>query len=136
MAYEFGSDAWAQAMCRALNASPTYREAAATWEGDFYFICNPGPDVPEAVTIYFDLWRGACRAACVVADPAGRTPAFELSGDLDSWKKVLDGTLDPIKGIITRQLKLKGNMVKVLQAPRAAMEMVKCATMVDTVWPV
>ena len=136
MMVEFGTDAWAQAMKNALDQSPAYREAAANWEGDFYFICAQGPGVPQDMYMYFDLWRGQCRVARMIIDPAEFTPAFELTAELAAWKKVIAGELDPIKGIVTRQLKPKGNMVKVLQAPRAAMEMVKCATTIETHWPV
>lgn len=135
MAYEFGSEAWAEALRKALNSSPEYRSAAANWEGDFYFICAQGASVPQDMYMYFDLWHGECRMAQPVEDPNTYSPAFELTADLIAWKKIIAGELDPIKGIVTRQLKLKGNMVKVLQVPRAAMEMVKCATSVETIWP-
>jgi putative sterol carrier protein len=36
---------------------------------------------------------------------------------------------------MTRQLKLKGNMMKIMKAPKAATELVECATRVDTGWP-
>jgi putative sterol carrier protein len=43
--------------------------------------------------------------------------------------------LDPIQGIVTRQLKLSGPMVKVMRAPKAAMALVKCCTRIETAWP-
>lgn len=136
MAYEFGSEAWAEALRSALNNSPEYRSAAATWEGDFYFVCTQGLGVPQDMTMYFDLRRGECHAAHLVENRDLYSPAFELTADLNAWKKVIAGELDPIKGIVTRQLKLKGNLVQIMQAPRAAMAMVKCATSVETIWPV
>jgi putative sterol carrier protein len=36
---------------------------------------------------------------------------------------------------MSRQLKLKGNMMKVMKAPKAATELVACAMQVDTDWP-
>ena len=38
--------------------------------------------------------------------------------------------VDPIQALITRQLKLKGNMAKVLRAVKAAQELVNSATQV------
>jgi putative sterol carrier protein len=37
--------------------------------------------------------------------------------------------------MVTRQLKLKGNMLKIMKAPKAATELVLCATRVPTDWP-
>ena len=43
--------------------------------------------------------------------------------------------VDPIQALITRQLKLKGNMAKVLRAVKAAQELVNSATRVETEFP-
>ncbi|MGC8827265.1 MAG: hypothetical protein ACP5TV_09715 [Anaerolineae bacterium] len=45
------------------------------------------------------------------------------------------GELDPIKGLISRRLKLKGNMNKIMRAPQAAKELVACCTKVETEFP-
>jgi len=37
--------------------------------------------------------------------------------------------------MVTRQLKLKGNMLKIMKAPKAATELVAAATRIDTEWP-
>ena len=42
MAHKFPSDAWIKALMDDLNKSAAYAEAAKTWEGDFYFIVEPG----------------------------------------------------------------------------------------------
>ena len=48
------------------------------------------------------------------------------------WRKVIGKKLDPIQGLMTRQLKLRGNMVKIMKAVRAAKELVECTTKVPT----
>jgi len=47
----------------------------------------------------------------------------------------MDKKIDPIRGIMSGQLKLKGNMMTVLKSPKAATELVGCAMKVDTEWP-
>jgi putative sterol carrier protein len=118
-----------------LNQSEGYREAAKTWEGDFYFIVNAGAGVRQDMYLYMDLWHGECRAAYAVADPASRTPEFAIEASLPIWRKVIEKKLDPIQGLVTRQLKLKGNMVKVMRVPKAAFELVNCCSRVETAWP-
>jgi putative sterol carrier protein len=81
------------------------------------------------------LWHGDCRDAHSVSDPAAKQPEFVIRATLPVWRKLLGGDLDPIKGLMSRQLKLEGNMMKVLKAPKAAVEMVNCAMQIDTDWP-
>lgn len=133
MAIPFMSEEWAQALMEAINNSEAYREAAKTWEGDFYFTA----ELPngEQATIYLDLWHGECRQAMAVSDPSVKTPEFHVSGKLAAWKKVISKQVDPIQALITRQLKLKGNMAKVLRSVKAAQELVNCATQVPTEFP-
>ena len=45
---------------------------------------------------------------------------------------MLDGKLDPVQGLITRQLKLDGNLVQIMKNVKAAQELVRCAAKVDT----
>lgn len=133
MAIPFMSEEWALALKDAINANQAYREAAATWEGDFYFIAELGDGSTK--TIYLDLWHGECRDAFVVSDSSVKSPEFEVSGKIPAWKKVLAKQVDPIQALITRQLKLKGNMAKVLRAVKAAQELVNSATHVPTEFP-
>ena len=62
-------------------------------------------------------------------------PAFRFSGKLSTYRKIFSGKLDPIKALMTRQLKLSGDMKAIMRAPKAAQELVVCATQVDTVYP-
>lgn len=135
MAVTFGTNEWAQAMMTALNGSAAYKKEAQKWEGDMFFVCTTGEGIAEEIVTYFDLWHGDCRDAYVVASSAEKSPEFTIAAPLSVWKKVVAGELDPIKGLTTRQLKLKGNMLKILRTPKAAIEMVNAAKTVDTVWP-
>jgi putative sterol carrier protein len=135
MAILFGTEAWILALQDELNNSAGYREAAKTWEGDFYFVVNKGGPIEKDIYMYVDLWHGECREAREITDPAAKSPAFVMSAPLNVWKKVVGKKLDPIKGMMTRQLKLKGNMMKIMKTPKAAIELVECTTRIDTQWP-
>jgi putative sterol carrier protein len=135
MGIPFATEAWIKALQEELNKSQGYQEAAKTWEGDFYFVVTASDGIPADVYMYMDLWHGECREAMEVADPASKDPAFVMSAPVDVWRKVVDKKLDPIKGLMTRQLKLKGNMMKIMKAPKAAIELVECTTRIQTDWP-
>lgn len=134
MAHLFPSDEWIKSLMDVVNGSSAYANAAEKWEGDLNFVVEPGPGLQEPVNLYMDLWHGKCRSAGVF--PAGKKPAeFEISAPLATWRQVLAGKLDPIMGLTTRRLKLKGNLMKILKTPRAAIELVNCAREVDTRFP-
>lgn len=135
MAHTFATDEWVKALQVELNSSEAYKKAAEKWEGDFYFVVEAGPGIPEDVYLYLDLWHGDAREAYLQENPAAKATAFELRAPLDVWQGVLNKKIDPIRGIVGRQLKLKGNMMKIMKAPKAATELVECAARVDTVWP-
>ena len=129
---QFGSPEWVQALQDELNKSPAYEDAARNWEGDFYFVVDPEGPVTEPIYLYMDLWHGKSRQAFVVADPKQKNPAFVMSGKYGKWKQVVTAKLDPIQALATGQLKLKGNMVTILKNVKAAQEIVRACTRLDS----
>lgn len=134
MAYVFPSQEWVEAFKDAVNNNPDYRTAAKTWEGDFYFVVEPdaSSSFSEPVIMYMDLWHGECREAYLVTDRSQKKPEFVISAPYSVWKQVVTGKLDPIKGLMTRKLKLQGNMMKIMRAVKAANELVRSCTFVPT----
>ena len=133
MTIPFMSGEWAKAVQDAINANDVFREAAATWEGDFYFIAELKDGSKS--TVYLDLWHGACRDAFVPADSSTKSPEFEISGKIAIWKKVLGKQLDPAQALLTRQIKLKGNMTKLMRETKVAQELIKSAASVPSEFP-
>jgi putative sterol carrier protein len=131
----FATDEWAKAFMEQINGSEAYAEAAKTWEGDFFFIVDEGEHYPEPIYIYVDLWHGKCREAFATTDSSAKDPIFRMSGPLENWKRVIEKTLDPLQGLLTRQFKLQGDMVKVMRAVKAAQELVNCTSLVPTEFP-
>ncbi|MEO6061739.1 MAG: SCP2 sterol-binding domain-containing protein [Thermoflexales bacterium] len=131
--FAFATPAWAAALRDAINASVAYREAARAWEGDFWFIVEPGEGgAPERVLIYVDLWHGSCRLCEVAVNEGQRAPEFRISGERKNWQRVVERQIDPIRALMTGSLKLKGNMAKVMRNVRSAQELVLCASAVPT----
>ena len=135
MTFRFPSDEWIKAMAEKVNESDAYRKSALKWEGDFYFVCEPGPGLEEKVVLYIDLWHGDARDAYEVADEGDMDPEFVIRAPVNTWRRVIEKKLDPIQGMITGQLKLSGTMSKIMRFPKAASELVNCATKVPTEFP-
>lgn len=131
MAYRFPSDAWAKALMEELNQNQAYAEVARTWEGDFYFIVEPDDAGEEPVILYVDLWHGKCREAFEVNDASLKTPLFQASAPMATWKKLLTKQIAPAQAMASG-LKVKGNMVKLVRNVRAATELFEACTRIET----
>jgi putative sterol carrier protein len=134
MAVEFGTDEWVKCLMDEVNKSKAYHDAAKNWEGDFCFLIQGGDGNSGDARLYLDLWHGQCREAYRVAGPQSKPPEFTIEAPLATWRRVIERKLDPIQGIVMRQLKLKGNLLKIMTMPRAAVELVQCSTRIPTSW--
>jgi putative sterol carrier protein len=135
MSYLFPSPEWVTAFKDALNASEAYKVSAAKWEGDFYFVISAGEGLKEPVKFYLDLWHGECREAYIVEGDDDKKPEFVIEGKLSTYKQVFSHKLDPIRALVSRKLKLKGNLGKIMRSVKATLDLVNAAASVDTVYP-
>jgi len=135
MAIRFGTEEWVQAMCKEVNSSQAYKDAAKNWEGDMYFIVEPEGGLKETLVTYFDLWHGECRGASAPADESGKTPAYRFWAPLSVWRNILEKKLDPVQAMMTGKLNLKGDMAQIMKMPRSAVELVECTMRIDTEFP-
>lgn len=126
MAYKFPSPAWVEAFVTEIGRSDDYRNAAKNWEGDVLLVIDGGN------AVYLDLWHGECRSAEYLDDGNSKRAEFRISASMEKWRLILEGKLDAVQGLMTRQVRLDGNLVKVMKNLRAAQEMVRCATRVET----
>ena len=135
--YEFASQEWMDAFVAAINGSKKYEEAAKDWEGDFYFIVEPGGPIAERKAMYLDLWHGKCRKAELVDDKdMGKyKPEFTIAATLATWRKINEKKLDGTQALLTRQLKLTGNMSKVMRATGATRALSEATQTVKAVFP-
>lgn len=135
MSYLFPSAEWVAQLQKAINSSPAYASSAKTWEGDFYFIIEPGGGITEPIKIYLDLWHGQCREAYLVQGEDTKKPEFIIAGPLEVYRQIFAKKLDPIQALMGRKLKLQGNLGKVMRAVKATLDLVNCAASVDTAYP-
>ncbi len=134
----FPSEAWLKDYVDRINASSSYREAAAAWEGDVCFVFEREPDkgVPEDVWAWLDLWHGECRdAKHGISEEEGEKAKFIIRAPYSRWKEVITGTLDPVKGMMQGKLKLKGDLPTIVRHVNAANELVAIAGTVPTEFP-
>jgi putative sterol carrier protein len=133
MAFPFPTDEWIKEAMVKINASEGYQKAAKVWEGDLVFIVTAVPDERQVAYLYMDLWHGECRDA--YETDADKNSEFTITAPMAVWRKVLEGKLDPIRGLMSRQLKQTGSLSKIMKSPKAATELVNACSAIDTEWP-
>ena len=135
MAILFASQEWLDALKKALETSQAYKEAAKNWEGDIYFIVEPDASYKQRNIMYLDLWHGECREASVITDENEKSPKYRILGPFTNWKQILNKRVDPVQSMMTGKIKVKGDMTQIMKMPRAAVELVNCATAFEAVFP-
>lgn len=128
----FPTPEWLKSLENKLNTDEHYALVAHEWEGDMYFVIEPDGNLKEQMIFYLDLWHGNCRATEVVSDIHTHSPAFVLRADYVNFAKVLKGELDPMQAMLTRKLKVKGNMSVMMRNIPTVLDFVRCAKEVTT----
>ncbi len=136
MSIPFPSDNWAKALKDVVNSDADYAQTAQNWEADVIFHVEPDNLVPKPVLMYVDLWHGQCRDAYEVASLDDKKAAFVLAAPASVLIRIIQGKLDPMQAMITRQLKVHGSMVYMMKNVPTVLKFVKCASKVDSEFPV
>ncbi|MGB2895373.1 MAG: SCP2 sterol-binding domain-containing protein [Anaerolineales bacterium] len=131
MAYPFPSEEWLRVLVEVLNSDERYAEVAKKWEGDMTVVIEPDDgderqDLPVAV--YLDLWHGTCRSARIIDLGTEELPdsAFTLRARIGNIEQLFSGKLDPIQAMMTRRLKVEGNMAYMLRNVPTVLDFVRC----------
>jgi putative sterol carrier protein len=132
MAFKFPSDEWIKELSNKLNESEDYEKSAKDWEGDFVFIIEPDDAYDDTTYLYLGLYHGKSPGAGELSSVDERETEFVLRAPYTNWRKVIEGKLDPIQGMMTNKLKVRGNMMKIMRYPKAAKEIVTCCALVPT----
>ncbi len=132
MIFPFPSDDWIKELSRQLNISESYERSAKDWEGDFLFICEADGAYPQTVRMYLDLYHGKSPKAMLVPEQEAVASKYTLSAPFSTWRKVIEGKLDPIQGMLTKKLKLKGDLIQIMRYPKAVKEIVACCSLIPT----
>ena len=134
MAFKFPSDEWIKELSAQLNASESYERSAKDWEGDFIFVVEPDDAYDQDAYLFLGLFHGKSPEAGALSSADEKEAEFVITAPYKTWQQVIEGKLDPIQGMMTRKLKLQGNMMKVMRYPKAAKEIVSCCSLVPTDW--
>ncbi len=133
----FLSEEWVQRFKGEVQNSPSYKEAAKTWEGDMTLVVQADPQagIEADVYLYMDLWHGDCRDMRLVSKEEGEKAQFVITGSYDRWKQVAKGELEPVKGMMQGKLKLKGDLPYIVRYVQAGKELINCTAKIPARFP-
>ena len=124
----FPSEEWLKGLEAKLNSDTRYRDIAKDWEGDLFFFIEPDGNLQEQLTLYLDLWHGACRKAEYKPKPESHpNPAFTLTATYNNIADILSGKLNPMTAMLTSKLKVKGSMGYMMRNARIVLDFVRVA---------
>ncbi len=135
--YLIGSPEWILSFERALQGDKKYRDAAKKWEGTvvIHMIGDAKAGIPEDLYVHLDLWHGDCRSVRLVPAETGKNGDYVLTAELDKWQSVLKGELNAVKGMMKGQIKIKGNLAKMVRFAKAANRLVEVTAEVKAKFP-
>ncbi len=132
MSIKFPSEEWIKELEARLNASESYARAAANWEGDNIFAVLPDASYSATTYLYINLQHGKAYDAKVLKSLDEQKALFTNSAPFSTWRKVLEGRLDPLQAIFSGKIKLIGSMAQVQRTPKATYELARVASQIDT----
>jgi putative sterol carrier protein len=134
MNYPFPSDAWIKQLREVLNRNEDYSRSAKDWEGNFIFVIEPDQVFSETAYFLLELHHGSSPGAKMLNGDDFPQTEYTITAPYTTWRKVIEGKLDPIQGMMMGQLKLKGDLMKIMRYPKAAQEIVSSCAEVPTEW--
>jgi putative sterol carrier protein len=137
MAYPFLSAEWLKGLAEVLNNDRRYAEVAKNWEADMLVLVEPDPCSPadkKAAGAQLDLWYGkCCRASFHLAgDPEMPKPAFTPRAQRRMLLRGIEGKLDSMRAMVTRKLKVEGNLANMTRSVPTVLDLVRCCRAVES----
>ncbi|MBD3186717.1 sterol carrier protein [Candidatus Bathyarchaeota archaeon] len=118
----FPSLEWADRYMQILNKSEEYEKAAKTWEGSLLLVVKAQGNLTKVdINVWLDLWHGKCREYKFVYSQDQIEADFVFEGTESKWVSLMEGSVDPIKGLMAGKFRLTGgNMTPIMRHVRAA----------------
>jgi putative sterol carrier protein len=90
-------------------------------------VIEPGGKLQNTLYYYLDLWHGKCRRVSILEHLDDEKPAFVLTSSYENISQIMKGKLDPMQAMLTRKLKVQGNMAVMMRSVPTVLDFVRCA---------
>jgi len=127
---EFAGKAYLKEVMKRSNADKKYLELAKGENASYTFMiqAEPEKDVEKDIVLGYtvedgittDIWLGE------------RKTEFTISGKYGVWVSILTGKTGVTKAFLTRKLKVRGNLMKILKMSKATERWLELLRMIPT----
>jgi hypothetical protein len=130
----FPSPEWLVEYAQAIERNDALLEAAQAWQGDITLVVQAEPDrgVPDDVWAWFDVSGGTFGGARLVTPDEGERAKFVIKAAYSTWKDVIRGKIEPVRGMTVGKLKLSGDLPAIRENVQTVAELVAIAVEVST----
>lgn len=163
MALEFGTDAWNERYEQmtkersasepkpfmiatpewgvlvedAINQDAKYAKLGKGWQEGIVLRIQAKPEIglEEDLNILLDLYEGKCRSARPVPKEVSDQAPFIMVGPYEIWKSIVSMEQEALKLVVKGDLKMEGELTKMLRYVGAAKRLTEVAASVDCRFP-
>ncbi len=131
------SAAWAKEWKKRLDASPAFAAAASGWSGSLVFVMRAnGNGLERDRAVFLAIEDGRCRTARTARwNDLGECDLM-LSASAETWRRVLQGSGDPVLAILSGQIRFeRGRWSSLVPYAGAARELLRTAAAIDASFP-
>ena len=136
MTLKFPSKEWTDAFATAVNDNPAYQKHGKPWTfGAVAMVVRKDPalGIDTEAAMVLDVHEGSCRGATYGGAEITAGAPFVIYADYDRWRDVIEGRLDPIKGMMEGKLKLTvGHLPTMIRFVESSRALVKSAEVIPT----
>jgi hypothetical protein len=130
----FPSADWIDAYCLELMRHPRSHETAVALEGTYRFVIEPTGPVDRR-HVYDVHVRPAADGADVTRVDIATEPRLVLTAGYDRWRQLIERRLDVGLAVLTRRLRLSGDLGGIRGSLQDAKPLLDALSSVDTRWP-
>ncbi len=123
---KFPEYSWFETLKNKLNEDDQYARIASKWEGDILFVIEADEVLKNPISIHIDLWHGKCRGVKEVGTDEQVKATFTLSAPYSNYVALLNGNVDPMQAMLTRKLRVQGNMAIMMRSVPTVLDFVRC----------
>ena len=131
---KFPSLDWMRVIKEKLNTDEHYAQIAKNWEGDMRLIIDPDENLSESIWLYFDLWHGKCRDACIEDQTSTKNSAYILKAPYGNYIKILSGNVQVMTALMSRMISVKGSFAYMMRNVPTILDFVRCCQEITHSW--
>lgn len=128
----FPSIEWLKELQRILNASDEYRSAGKNWEGSLTLVSEPDETYDKHHYIWINPYHGQVLDVAEMNSVDEKPSPFILTGTYSTWKGIVKGEIDPIKGLMKGKITVDGNVSYLVTQVKQAQALLKGLMQVET----